>query len=166
MSDDPLYNRLREQSWRRQLTGPEQAELRVWLSAHPEAQDDWEAEAGLNGGLSRLPDAPVPGNFTARVLQAVEHEAAAGLRPREGKWLVWPWRRWLPKVAFAVVIVGAGFVSYQKVEAANRRKLAESVAVVSSVSSLPSPDILKDFDAIRALNSTPPPDEELLMVFQ
>ena len=72
----------------------------------------------------------------------------------------------MPKVAFAVVIVGAGFVSYQKVEAANRRKLAESVAVVSSVSSLPSPDILKDFDAIRALNSTPPPDEELLMVFQ
>lgn len=166
MSDDPRYNRLREQSWRRQLTDPEQAELRAWLSAHPEAQADWEAEAGLNASLSRLPDAPVSGNFTARVLQAVEHEATAGLRRREGRWLVWPWRRWLPKVAFAVVIVGAGFVSYQKVEAANRRKLAESVAVVSSVSSLPSSDILKDFDAIRALNSTPPPDEELLMVFQ
>ena len=27
-------------------------------------------------------------------------------------------------------------------------------------------DILKDFDAIQALNATPPPDEELLMVFQ
>jgi hypothetical protein len=166
MSDDPIYNRLRELSWRRQLTGPEQAELRAWLSAHPEAQDDWEAEAGLNAGLSRLPDAPVPGNFTARVLQAVEQEAAAELRRRDGKWLTWPWRRWLPRVAFAVVVVGTGFVSYQKVEAANRRKLAESVAVVSAVSSLPSPDILKDFDAIQALNSTPPPDEELLVVFQ
>jgi hypothetical protein len=166
MSDDPIYNRLRELSWRRQLTGPEQAELRAWLSAHPEAQDYWEAEAGLNAGLSRLPGAPVPGNFTARVLQAVEQEAAAELRRRDGKWLTWPWRRWLPRVAFAVVVLGTGFVSYQKVEAANRRKLAESVAVVSTVSSLPSPDILKDFDAIQALNSTPPPDEELLVVFQ
>jgi anti-sigma factor RsiW len=166
MTNDPIYNRLRELSWRRRLTDPEEAELRAWLSAHPEAQAEWEAEAGLNASLSRLPDAPVPGNFTARVLQAVEREAAADLRRREGRWLTWLRRRWLPRMAFAIVIVGAGFVSYQKVEAANRRKLAESVAVVSSVSSLPSPDILKDFDAIRALNSTPPPDEELLMVFQ
>ena len=166
MSDDPLYNRLRELSWRRQLTGPEQAELRDWLSAHPAAQADWEAEAELNASLSRLPDAPVPGNFTARVLQAVERDAAAELRGREGRWLVWPWRRWLPRVALAVVVVGVGFVSYQKVDASSRRKLAESVAMVSSVSSLPSPDILKDFDAIQALTLTPPPDEELLLVFQ
>jgi anti-sigma factor RsiW len=166
MTNDPIYNRLRELSWRRRLTDPEEAELRAWLSAHPELQAEWEAEAGLNASLSRLPDAPVPGNFTARVLQAVERESAAELRRREGRWLTWLRRRWLPRMAFAIVIVGAGFVSYQKVEAANRRKLAESVAVVSSVSSLPSPDILKDFDAIRALNSTPPPDEELLMVFQ
>ncbi len=166
MSNDPMYQRLRELSWRQPLTGPEEAELRAWLAAHPEAQADWDAEAGLNASLSRLPDAPVPSNFTARVLQAVERNAAAELRGREGKWLVWPWRRWLPRVALAVVVVGAGFVSYQKVDAANRRKLAESVAVVSSLSSLPSPDILKDFDAIQALNSTPPPDEELLFVFQ
>jgi hypothetical protein len=166
MSNDPMYQRLRELSWRRQLTGPEEAELRAWLSAHPEAQADWEAEAGLNVSLSRLPEAPVPGNFTARVLQAVEREAAAELRGREGKWLIWPWRRWLPRAAFAVVILGAGFVSYQQVDAANRRKLADSVAMVSAVSSLSSPDILNDFDAIRALNSTPPPDEELLFVFQ
>lgn len=166
MTNDPIYNRLRERSWRRELTGPEEAELRAWLSAHPEAQADWEAEAGLNAGLSQLPDAPVPGNFTARVLQAVHHEAAREQRRRGGRWLVWPWRRLWPKVAFAVVMVTVGFVSYQKVEGTNRRKLAESVAVVSSLSSLPSPDILKDFDAIQALNSTPLPDEELLLVFQ
>jgi len=166
MTNDPIYNHLRELSWQRQLSGPEEAELRAWLAAHPEAQADWEAEAGLNASLSRLPDAPVPGNFTARVLRAVEREAQAELRRRKGRWLTWLRRRWLPRMAFAIVIVGAGFVSYQKVEAANRRKLAESVAVVSAVSSLPSPDILKDFDAIQALNSTPPPDEELLLVFQ
>ena len=166
MTNDPIYNRLRELSWRRRLTGPEEAELRAWLATHPEAQADWEAEAGLNASLSGLPDVPVPGNFTAHVLQAVEREAAADLRRPQGKWLTWLRRRWLPRVAFATVVVGAAFVSYQKVDASSRRKLAESVAVVSSVSSLPSPDILKDFDAIRALNSTPPPDEELLLVFQ
>jgi hypothetical protein len=69
-------------------------------------------------------------------------------------------------MAFATVVVGVAFVSYQKVDASSRRKLAESVAMVSSVSSLPSPDILQDFDAIQALNLTPPPDEELLLVFQ
>ncbi len=80
MSNDPTYNRLRELSWRRKLTGAEEAELRAWLAAHPDAQADWEAEAGLNAALGRLPDAPVPSNFTARVLQAVEREAAAELR--------------------------------------------------------------------------------------
>jgi hypothetical protein len=166
MIDDSIYSRLRELSWRRPLTGPEEAELRAWLSAHPEAQADWQAEAGLNAGLSGLPDAPVPGNFTARVLQAVERETAAELRRRKGKWLTWLWRRWLLRVAFTTVVVGAGLVSYQQVEAANRKKLAESVAVVGAVSSLPSPDILKDFDAIQALNPTPLPDEDLLLVLQ
>ena len=166
MTNDPMYIRLRELSWRRRLTGPEEAELQAWLAANPKAQAEWDAEAGLNASLGRLPDAPVPGNFTARVLQAVQREAAAEQQGHERRWLIWPWRRWLPRVAFAVVILGAGFVSYQQVDAANRRKLAESLAVVSSLSSLPSADILKDFDAIQALNSTPPPDEELLFVFQ
>ena len=51
------------------------------------------------------------------------------------------------------MVVGAGCVSYHQVQAAHRKKLAESVAVVSAVSSLPSPDILKDFDAIQRVES-------------
>jgi hypothetical protein len=38
MNQDPVYNRLRELSWRRPLTENEQAELRAWVAAHPEAQ--------------------------------------------------------------------------------------------------------------------------------
>jgi hypothetical protein len=166
MSDDPINNRWRELSWRRRLTDAEQADLGAWLTAHPEARADWEAEAGLNAGLSRLPDVPVPGNFTARVLQAVEREAAARpLRP-EGGWLPSLWRGWLPKLAFGAVVVGVGLVSFHEAEAVHRKKLAESVAVVSAVSALPSPSILKDFDAIQALNQAPPPDEQLLAVLQ
>ncbi len=166
MTNDPMDKRLRELSWRRRLTGPEEAELRTWLSANPEAQADWEAEAGLNESLSRLPDVPVPGNFTARVLQAVEREAVADLRRPQGKWLTWLWLRWLPKAAFAAVIVGVGLLSFHQLQAAHRKKLVESVAAVSAVSSLPGSDILRDFDAIRALNPTPAPDEQLLAVLQ
>ena len=166
MTNDPIYNQLRELSRRRTLSAAEEAELRKWLAAHPEAQADWEAETGLNAGLGRLPDVPVPGNFTARVLQSVEREAAAELRRSQSNWLTWLRLRWLPKAAFAAIVVGAGLLSYHQVQAAHRKKLAESVAVISAVSSLPSPDILKDFDAIKALNPTPPPDEELLLVLE
>ena len=64
--------------------------MRAWLAAHPEAQADWEAEAGLSEALGQLPDAPVPSNFTARVLQSVERESAAERRRRSRKWQLWP----------------------------------------------------------------------------
>lgn len=166
MTNDPIYNRLRELSWRRKLSAAEEAELRAWLAAHPEAHVDWQAEAGLNASLSWLPDVPVPSNFTARVLQAVEREAVAELRRPQGKWLTWLRLRWLPKAAFAAIVVGAGLLSYHQVQAAHRKQMVESVAAVSAVSSLPGPDILKDFDAIRALGPAPVCDEQLLLVLQ
>jgi hypothetical protein len=162
MTDDPIYNRLRELSWRRKLTDAEEAQLRALLAARPEAQADWDAEATLNAALGRLPDAPVPSNFTARVLQAVEREAAGELRQDEGNWQFWRRLRWLPKVAFAAVVLGTGLVSYRQLQAARFAEYAHSVAAVSGVASVPSPEVLKDFDAIRASNPTPVPDEQLL----
>jgi anti-sigma factor RsiW len=166
MSNDPIYNHLRELSWRRGLTGAEEAELHAWLTTHPEARADWEAEAGLNAALGRLPDAPVPSNFTARVVQAAEREAAADRRGRKGNWWRWLRVRWAPKAAFAVMLVGVGLISYHQVQSVQRKKLAQSVATVSAVSSLPGPEILRDFDAIRVSNPLPPPDEQLLAVLQ
>ena len=166
MSNDFIYNHLREQGWRRKLTSAEDTELRTWLAVHPEAQADWHDEAELNAGLAQMPEVPVPSNFTARVMRAVEREAAAQVRRPRGNWLAWLWRRWLPEAALAAVVLGAGFLSFHQVQISHRKKLAESVAAVSAVSSLPSPDILKDFDAIRALNPAPAPDEQLLAVLQ
>ncbi len=166
MTNDPIYNHLRELSWQRKLTEAEEARLRAWLAAHPDAQADWEAEAGLNAALDRLPDVPVPSNFTARVVQAAEREAAAHERRPGWNWGGWPRLRWLPKAAFAAVILGAGLVSYHQFQAARFAAYAHSVAAVSDVSSLPSPEILRDFDTIRALNPTPPPDEQLLALLQ
>ena len=168
MTSDPRYHHLRELSWRRKLTEAEEAELRVWLATHPDAQTDWEAEAVLAEALGRLPDAPVASNFTARVIQAVEREEAADAR-REKGWSAWAQiHRWLPKAAIASLLVGAvGFFSYHRhqLKMVHREELLNSVEKISEVSSLPSPEILKDFEAIRALKRTGP-DEELLALLQ
>ena len=166
MSNDPIYNHLRELSWRRKLTSAEEAELRAWLAARPEAQAEWDTEARLNAALGRLPDVPVPSNFTARVLQEVEREAAAELRQGEGKRPFWRRLRWLPKVAFAAVVLGAGLVSYHQFQATRFAEYAHSVEAVSNVSSLPGPEVLTDFDAIRASDATTLPDEQLLAVLK
>jgi anti-sigma factor RsiW len=165
MKNDPIYAHLRELSWRRKLTAAEESQLRDWLMAHPEAEADWETEARLNAALSRLPDAPVASNFTARVLQAVERDAVAPHRPGR-KWGDWLRLRWLPKAAVTATLLCAGIVSCLLVQDGQRRKMVESVAAVSAVSSMPSPEILKDFDAIRASNPSPLPDEKLLAVLQ
>jgi anti-sigma factor RsiW len=157
---------LRELSWRRKLTVAEAAQLRARLAAHPEAQAEWDAEAGLNAALGALPDVPVPNNFTARVLQAAEHEAAAEQRRSRWKWAGWLRLRWLPRLALTASVVSAGVVSCLVIQSAQRNRLVNSVVVVSTVSSLPSPDILEDYDAIRASNPTATADESLLAVLQ
>jgi len=162
--NDP-FNKLRETSWRRKLTPAEAAELRAWLAANPAARDDWEADAALSRVLDRLPDAPVPSNFTARILQVVEMENAMA-QPTAPLRRPWLWHSLLPKMAFAVAVVGLGLLSYHEARAMRRAQLARGVATVSGVASLPSPEVLKDFEAIRRLTAAPPPDTELLALLK
>jgi anti-sigma factor RsiW len=166
MMTDPIFNRLREVSWRRKLTAGEEAELRAWLAEHPEALPDWEREAALNEMLGRLPDAPVASNFTARVLQAVERDAAKARDGESAQPRYRPWMRWLPRGAFAGMVAGAGLLAFHHHEQSLLRgQLVQSVATISHVASLPSPEILTDFDAVRVLN-TPPADEQLLTLLK
>ena len=157
----------REWIWRRELPPAQRERLRAWLKAHPEARPDWQLEAGLTEALGRLPDVPVPSNFTALVLQAVECDTAAG-RHHGLTWFVWSRRpRWLPRIGFAAILVGAGLISYHyEVQAVQRAAMAQSAVTVSGVAAaLPGPKILKDFEAIRALGQTPP-DVDLLRLFK
>jgi hypothetical protein len=158
------FAKLRETSWRRELTPAEKAEARAWLKEHPEALASWEAEVGLSRALDRLPDVPVPSNFTARVLQAVQREVIAEVRQTGGR--RWNWRSFLPKAGIAAAFAVVTLLSFREAVAAKRLHLAKSVSTVSEVASLPSPEILKDFDAIRQLNPTPPPDIELLALLK
>ena len=157
MKDEPLQNPLRELVWRRKLTGAERAELH----APPEAQADWELESRLTEGLARLPDAVVPSNFTARVLQAIEREE---LRPRATDWQ-WTWRVLAPRLAVGVAVLGIAGLTYQHHEFNQRARLARNVALVAAAQPLPSVEALKNFTAIQRM-SQPRADEELLALLQ
>jgi anti-sigma factor RsiW len=165
MSDE-RYERLREAGWRHPLAKTGQAELRAWLSAHPEAQADWEAEAALTAGLRQLPDVPLPSNFTARVLQEVERERLVSGRKEGWGGRDLDWRRWVPRLAVVTLAAGALLISVKFYEAANRAKLGASVAVLAEVTPAPSPDCLADFDSIRKLTASPGADTELLALLQ
>ena len=163
------YNQLKEKSWRGKLSATEQAELLTWLAEHPELADDWQLEANLTQAIRRLPDAPVPSNFTARVLGSVEREAAAQSRPRVPVWK-WFLHSLVPRTAVAGVVLGVALFTYHEHTAGARRKqqaeLVQSVKVVAGVPSLPSPEILQDFDTIRKMGGTPGPDPELLALLK
>ncbi|HHY84834.1 MAG TPA: hypothetical protein GYA07_04765 [Verrucomicrobia bacterium] len=158
---DPNPDRLRETAWRRKLTPAEEAELRAWLAAHPEEQSDWELERTLTDRLFQLPDAPVPSNFTARVLQAVEREQTVPTRAR-----AWSWRYLLPRAAIAGFLLTLGIVAYNQRQQALWASFGTDVAMASEVVATLPPEVVRDFDVIRRLDGSPAPDEELIALFQ
>jgi anti-sigma factor RsiW len=165
MNDDLVYQRLREIGWRRELTEDERAELSAWLAAHPEVRNDWENEAALNELLARLPDTPVPSNFTARVLEAAERFDATSHGERAPR-RIWVWRVLVPRFTMVIVLIGAGLFAYQRHALAQRVELAKSVVIVAQVHALPSPPVLQDYEVIRRLLPTPPADKDLLALMQ
>ena len=153
MNPDPIYERLREIGWRRPLTDSEQDELRKWLSAHPEHHSDTEVEAVLTQALSKLPDAPMPSNFTARVFQAIERENATE-RPTGPVRAGW-WRGLIPRLAVATLIVGITGFSYWRHQAEEQEEMRDAAKNLARV----DPAALADFEIIRQMGQA---DEGLL----
>ena len=163
MKNNEHLSQLRESGWRRKLTEAEQAELRAHLAAHPAARADWEMESALNAALNQLPDASVPSNFTARVLQAVEREAA---RSRAWNWR-WNWHTLVPRVAFATAMIAFTGLVFQHHEINRQRTvLAKNVALVTRGQPMPSPEALENFDPIRRMSQPQHADDELLALMQ
>ncbi|HEY1490559.1 MAG TPA: hypothetical protein VGF90_05920, partial [Verrucomicrobiae bacterium] len=158
---------LLEKRWRQKLTPAEEASVRAWLAQHPESKADWDLENQVSEALEKLPDVPVPSNFTARVLQAIEREAAAAAPRPPGNRVRWFLRVLLPRAAVAAVVLGlgVGVLSHQHTTA-NRAELVQGVKVVAGVSSLPSPEILQDFETIRQMPASTGPDPELISLLK
>lgn len=160
MKNELLQNQLRELAWRRKLTDAEKTGLR----AQPEAQADLELETRLSEALTRVPDAPVSSNFTARVLQAIERGEVGGARTPSGSWY---WRVLVPRVAVAVAVVGFAGLAYQHHEFDKRAQLARDVALLAEAQPLPSVEALKNFDAIQRMSqTTTQADDKLLALLQ
>jgi negative regulator of sigma E activity len=113
--------------------------------------------------LSRLPDAPVASNFTARVMQAVELEES---RPARRWHFGWNWHALLPRLAVtAAAVLFAGLTFHRYELNTLHAALAKNVALVAGAQPLPSMDALKNFDAIQRMGQ-PRADDELLALMQ
>ena len=160
------FIQLQEASWRRRLKPEEEQQLRVWLLEHPESARGWREDEALSAVLGSLPDAPVPSNFTALVLQQVDRAAAQ--ENHSGLTAGW-WRRlrqgWLPRVAGVaalLLLLGAGWRQYQIFR---QQQMAHGLVQFSfAAAAMPEPQVFGDFDAIRRLNPAPPATDEALFV--
>ncbi len=148
---------LRESLWRK-LSAAERAAL----SARPELK----LEARLTDALAQLPNAPVPSNFTARVLDAIELEEAGAARSQARGWH-WNWRLLWPRVAVtAAVLLFAGFGLQQHELGVRRAEMAKSLSVVASANTVPDVDALNNFDVIQGMSQSGRADNDLLVAMQ
>ena len=158
---------LRELSWRSTLTPEKETQLRARLAGHPEVEAAFQEEVRLTQLLGQLPDAPLPSNFTSRVLRAIEREEATVSREHKRGWPAW-WTGfgWVSRFAMAGFVLAAGFLTiHQGNISARRNQLAHSVETVSQVAALPT-DWLANFDTINRLSQPVPADQELLAMLQ
>ncbi len=155
------YQHLIEISWRRPLNPAEEARLQSYLALHPEAQADWESEAGLSQLMGRLYRPPLPSNFTAQVLQTLEREEAAVSRrvPLGGR-LERLIRRAIPRLAWASVLMALAFLGYHQYQVYTQDEMARDLLRFSQAANLNDPAVFKDLEAIRRLGQMPPPTDE------
>ena len=148
-------------SLRARLTPEEESHLESLLAAHPQARAAWEENRALGRALQALPDVPLASNFTARVLQAVDLDAAREARPRRS-WF----RVLLPRLSWTAAAVLLAFFGVQEYRAVKRLELAKDVSLME-MAKLPGADVLQDFDAISQLQQVAATsDEELLKALQ
>lgn len=169
MNVDELH-RLGDIAWRRALTPAEEMRLRDLLRADPAGTADWDEELRLTNCLARLPNAPVPPDFSARVLRALDEETA---RPSLWERCRRGWLHYLPapRPAWAVALALALLlpVGYLHQQSQQRGRIATSVAQISlgvggaAQALQTSPvEVLRDYEAIDHLRLAAAVDEDLL----
>ncbi len=164
--NDAMFEELLAVRHKRPLTPAEQARLGQWLAAHPTDRARWRTEVALAHTLGRLPAPPVSSNFLARVWEEIGAAERAGRIPAQRGWL--GWLRW-PALAqqFAALVLVIGLLAFGLHSRRGRTpaQLARSVEQVAMLAGAPSVTVLKDFEAIRRLNSVSA-DVELLAALE
>jgi hypothetical protein len=168
MNGNEMDRLLKVRSQRR-LSDIEEAELTVYFASHPEARPNWEEEVLLDSLLRKLPEASCSSNFTAQVLAQLD---LANVQSKRSpfRWN-WPWLRnsWNLRWTIASVsLCVAAIFAFRVRENLSRQELAQSTATISSIVSLPSLEVLKNFEAIQRLEQIPQQevDDELLAALE
>jgi anti-sigma factor RsiW len=168
MNEDPLSS-LRDLLLRRDLGPEEERRVSEWLQRHPEAAAAWQTDLVLARRLRRLPPAPVPSNFTSRVLAEVRRESSpTAARPAANSWFAWLRSRPLAATTAALVVLGTAWTA-QQVQRQRAHRQAAYTRQVSALRALVdlSPTVLEDFDAIQRFDpGSPAVDFELLAALQ
>ena len=153
--NDPL--KMNELGWRQQLTKAEEAQLQAYLVQHPEARNDIEQEKELTRLLDGLPAAPpVASNFTAQVMQKLEHERAHRERPQIRVSIIYRLRKWLPATAAACVMMLVGLLVVHEHQAHAQAVMAERIVRVADAAAALGPEPINHFAPIERLADTPP----------
>jgi hypothetical protein len=155
----PEPNESKETLWRGKPSGTARADLA--------SQPELLFEARLTEALSRLPDALVPSNFTARVLDALERdEAQAGRAATRRDWRLL-WRSFLPRFAVTTAVALFVILGFERHEAGvQRAEIAKSLSAVAAAPAVPSVDALNNFDAIQRMSQPVHADTDLLAALQ
>lgn len=147
-------SQLLETALKRPLTAAEVARWEACCAAHPSERAGWETDLALNELLRELPPAPVPSNFTAQVLGALDREPAVPATNPVSDWLRrWGAVGWLRPVAFAALLLVLGGGTWQQHRQHQRTEVARSLQL-PSLMRLPTVDLLQDFDAIHSLSQS------------
>jgi hypothetical protein len=149
----------RDSLWRTKLSGTERAALRD--------QPELELEARLTDALAQLPDAPVPSNFIARVMETTERENARSARAVQLRFWRWNWHALMPRVAVVTTVLVLGGFEVQHYETAQQRtELAKSLSLVASTQAVPSVDALENLEVIQRMSQPTHADTELIAALQ
>lgn len=148
-----------ETLWRRELTADERALLELHLTGDEDQRLFFEEEEGLSRLLAGVSDAPLSSNFTARVLTAVQLEAARTARAGGAFGMAGSWRRfagcfrrsWTTQTAVAGLMLAVGLSAFYGIKSYHRHQLIQTLATVTKVPTMPEIEVLQDFDAIRHL---------------
>lgn len=157
--NDTEFKQLIESSWRAKSNAADEARLHEHFALHPEARAAWAEETELTSLLSKVSAPAVSTNFTSLVMQRIDREEQKH-RSNPFEFLNRHFFRFAigRSVAFAVILLGVGVVTYQQYLVREREHVADSVARLSTAADIPSLDnsakIWRDFESINRMSKT------------
>lgn len=146
------------------LSQEQERDFESLLASDAALRSRWRAEQELNTLLRNLPPVPLNPRFADSVLRAVAQEPSH--RPHGRTWLLVDALRQLRgawQFALGCAVIGISLAGFQMARQQQLARMAETVATVSQIASVPSVSALADFDAIMNLPESPVKEPDKLL---